>query len=312
MAEAYFTRAYYYYANGNTEQAIKEFDKAINYNPNYSDAYWYKAYSIYLWDLKYADYVKALEYLHKAASMNHGRELPAILRTLGWAYFFNAGFVEKGKYYYTEAFKLDGDTSLHLQALGGIEIELGNFEKGIELSKKSYAMDSTSIDHNNTLANQYFYHGLYKEALKYYLRYSEMLKSVGGFPSDVERQIGYAYLKNGNKKEADYWFNEQRKLSEESIKLGRNYTTSSYGGYYDLASLYAFMGEKEKAYKMLRIINNYPIFPLIMVNDIKKYNPFFKSISQEPEFLQIVRDMESKYQAEHDRVRKWLEVKGEL
>ena len=32
----------------------------------------------------------------------------------------------------------------------------------------------------------------------------------------------------------------------------------------------------------------------------------------EPEFQQIVRDMEAKYQAEHERVRKWLEARGEL
>jgi len=33
----------------------------------------------------------------------------------------------------------------------------------------------------------------------------------------------------------------------------------------------------------------------------------FDSIRDEPEFKQIVRDVETKYQAEHERVRKWLE-----
>jgi len=35
--------------------------------------------------------------------------------------------------------------------------------------------------------------------------------------------------------------------------------------------------------------------------------PIFNSIRDEPEFQQIARDVEAKYQAEHERVRKWLE-----
>jgi molybdopterin converting factor small subunit len=38
-----------------------------------------------------------------------------------------------------------------------------------------------------------------------------------------------------------------------------------------------------------------------------KNDPLFNSIRSEPEFQQIVRDVEVKYQAEHERVRKWLE-----
>ena len=38
-----------------------------------------------------------------------------------------------------------------------------------------------------------------------------------------------------------------------------------------------------------------------------KTDPLFDSIRGEPEFQQIARDVEAKYQAEHERVRKWLE-----
>ena len=43
-----------------------------------------------------------------------------------------------------------------------------------------------------------------------------------------------------------------------------------------------------------------------------KNNPLFDSIRNEPEFQQIVRDVEAKYQKEHERVRKWLEEQGML
>jgi hypothetical protein len=41
-------------------------------------------------------------------------------------------------------------------------------------------------------------------------------------------------------------------------------------------------------------------------------DPLFNSIRNEPEFQQISRDMEAKYQAEHERVKKWLEETGQL
>jgi len=41
-------------------------------------------------------------------------------------------------------------------------------------------------------------------------------------------------------------------------------------------------------------------------------DPLFDNIRNEPEFQQIVRDYVAKYQAEHDRVAKWLEDQGML
>ena len=40
-----------------------------------------------------------------------------------------------------------------------------------------------------------------------------------------------------------------------------------------------------------------------------KVDPLFSSIRNEPEFQQIVRDVETRYQAEHERVKKLLEGK---
>jgi hypothetical protein len=36
-------------------------------------------------------------------------------------------------------------------------------------------------------------------------------------------------------------------------------------------------------------------------------NPLFDSIRDEPRFQQIVRNLEARYQADHERVRKWLD-----
>jgi hypothetical protein len=98
---------------------------------------------------------------------------------------------------------------------------------------------------------------------------------------------------------------EQINYSNKSIELGRVHAKLLYS-YYDLAAVYAFRGEKDKAYKNLRIFNQRKMMPYWAVGLIKN-DPLLDNIRDEPEFQQIVREVETKYQAEHERVRQWLE-----
>ncbi|RLD54316.1 MAG: hypothetical protein DRI97_11730, partial [Bacteroidetes bacterium] len=74
----------------------------------------------------------------------------------------------------------------------------------------------------------------------------------------------------------------------------------------DLAATYAFIGDKDKAFENLRFFEKYQTANRWFITYINN-DPLFDSIRDEPEFQQIVRDVEAKYQAEHDRVRQWLE-----
>jgi hypothetical protein len=87
--------------------------------------------------------------------------------------------------------------------------------------------------------------------------------------------------------------------------MGRLYAKLSWTSY-DLAGVYAFRGEKDKAFENLRVFNQKQRMILTWVTHFN-HDPLFDSIRNEPEFQQIVRDVEAKYQAEHERVRKWLE-----
>jgi hypothetical protein len=118
-------------------------------------------------------------------------------------------------------------------------------------------------------------------------------------------RIGYAFWKNGYEGEAEYYFKEQVSYCSRIIELGRHHELTKHN-YYDLAAVYAFQGDKDKAYENLRIFNKKKMMGLPMVTWIKT-DPLFNNIRNEPEFQQIVKDVEAKYQAEHDRVRQWLE-----
>jgi TolB-like protein/Tfp pilus assembly protein PilF len=304
LAEAYYARGLYYGENGKPEQAIKEFDKATKYNPNYWEVYVDKAVYIYAnWDFNNVDYIKAFDNLNKAVNINHGKELPGLLRYLGAGYSLYAGFEKEGNDYYEEAFKLDGDTNSYLSSLAGIDWDFGNREKAIELYRTLYKRDSVNTDALYQLGYGYSILGQYEESLKYYKKYIERLKTLEQLVTGSMHRIGFVYWQIGYRKEAEYYFNEHKKISEESIKKGREYLG---GAHYDLAGVYAFMGDKEKAYENLKLWAKIPVYPYWWIVLFRE-DPLFDRIRNEPEFQQIERDVEAKYQTEHERVRKWLE-----
>ena len=89
------------------------------------------------------------------------------------------------------------------------------------------------------------------------------------------------------------------------IEEGRHFY-QDFMTYYTFAAIYAFQGEKAKAYENLRLLNQRQRMPQWQVSNIKD-DPMFDSLRHEPEFKKIVRDVEAKYLAEHERVKQWLE-----
>jgi hypothetical protein len=141
--------------------------------------------------------------------------------------------------------------------------------------------------------------------LEYFKKYRQRIETLDGISPWGTFRIGHAYWVNGFKEEAEYYFNTGLKFHNERIELDY-FSLDIDNSFYNLATLYAFRGDKDEAYKNLRFLNQRQRIPLWMINDIKN-DPMFDSIRDEPEFQQIVRDVEAKYQAEHERVGKWLE-----
>jgi hypothetical protein len=252
------------------------------------------------------DYVKRINNLHKAASLHRGLFLPRIFRNLGTAYG-HSGFKEQAIDYTTEAFMLDDDSAKYYFHLALIEDMNGSFENGIDFLKKSYAIDSTDPSVIRLIAQEYLYLDQFKESLKYYKKYEERLKTLNKpFGGITILTIGYAYWVKGFNEEADYYLNTGLKFHNELLKLGR-----SRGTLYSLSGYYAFRGDKDKAYEYLSLVNRRQRMPLYYIKNYK-YNPLFDNIRDEPEFQQFLRDVEAKYQAEHERVGKWLEENGML
>jgi len=299
LAEAYVIRGDYYRANNEIEQAIEEYDKAIRLNPNHWMAYWYKGH-LYRDD----DFVKTIDNYQKAASLYRGPLLPQIYRSLGSAYA-RVGFKEKGIYYIKEKLKLDNDSAEYYSSLAETEGTYGNFEKAIEFRKKSFAIDSTDVWNIFMIGTRYMVLGQKEESLEYYKKYEKRLETLDRLDPHCIFDLGYSYWVNGFKEEAEQYFSTGLEYYSKMIELDRNQHKDIHT-YHTLAAIYAFRGDKDKAYEYLRLINQRQRMPLWMIRVLKDA-PLFDSIRDEPEFQQIVREVEAKYQAEHERVRKWLE-----
>jgi TolB-like protein/Tfp pilus assembly protein PilF len=302
LAEAYTIKGEYFTAKNQLEKALIAYNSALELNPNdwmaYLERGWY-----YYW---HYDLVQALNDFHKAAFLNRGAGLSDILFAIATAYSSDLGFKQEGLAYNRQALELSGDSIHYYDILGSSEQAIGNFKNSIEIYKKGFKIDSNHLGILGALGHAYLSLGELEESFKYFKKHVETLEYTERdyYVLNNWHRIGYVYLKNGYNKEAEYFFDRQLEFCNKSIDLGRPY--GLYYVYYDLAALYAFQGEKEKALDNLNVYIQNRVIPLWMVTLIKG-DPLFDNIRDEPEFQKIVGDMEAKYQAEHERVRQWLE-----
>jgi tetratricopeptide (TPR) repeat protein len=295
-------RGIYYAANGYKELALNEYNKALEINPNSWEAYRRKA-DLY-WGV---DLVFGIENLHKAISLYKGKELPDLLSEIAYN-FRSAGFSEISRNYVQEKLNLDNDSISYFMQLGDYESDKGNHEGREKYARKVYMMDSTNILNLYELGFIYGYLGQHKKSLVFFEKWLNRLDNTleGRYRYQSMHRVGYAYWKNERYEKAEYYFDLQMEFCNRSIELDNPYAQVG-AAYYDRAGVYAFRGERDKALEDLRTgLKQITGLPLWMIT-LFKCDPLFDSVRDEPEFQQIVNDVEAKYQAEHERVRQWLE-----
>lgn len=242
--------------------------------------------------------------------MERGEKLSETLYRIGYVLGNFAGFTDEARKYYTQAFALDGDSANYLNNMGFLELNLGNYARSHEFFAKSYALDSSSGESTGSLAANYVFQRDYRKAQYYYEKFIKILSSSGKFQTGSMVQIGFVFLQNGNNERAEYWLYEQKKLSDVSIRYGRWYSAWGYADL-DLAIMHSILEEKAFAYKHLKKLNDIKACPVFFLRYLKD-SPVFDNLRSEPEFELFVKNMDSKYKAEHERVSQWLKLNGKL
>jgi tetratricopeptide (TPR) repeat protein len=244
-----------------------------------------------------------IENYNKALGLVSEKTRPSIYNKLGDVYCF-IGFIEKARYYYKEACTLNKDSASYYSKMALIEAALGNPEEAYRMQKIAYELNT-----GNLFMCLYFseFSGHNDEAFQYA---TKMVES-GKFYASSTQRIGYAFWHAGKKKEAEGYIYQQIKFREEEIKKSRISPMVKKRALYGLAVCCSFLNEKEKAYQYL------DEFTAINFNSAEHrvmyiYDPMLDNLRNEERFKKILQVLEAQYQAEHERVKKWLEENNML
>jgi TolB-like protein/AraC-like DNA-binding protein len=300
-AEAYYYRAQAYAVSSKISEAFKEIDKALTYNPNDWNSFSLRSSLCSFLH----DHVGAISNMYEGLIRNRGPFLPIFLRQFSDK-LANSGFTDLGRKYIQQALELDGDSLYYLTNLAWMEYLDRQYENAYQLSKTIYLRDSTF---DNEIGLYAAITGRYEEGISQNIKKAEQLIKSGSLDFHW-KGIAYYYWRKGKMKEAKFYINQQIKASQKSINLGRGNALQK-GDYFDLAEMYALSGDKEKAYFYLEEVNKNRAFPMWWVILFER-EPYFDNIRNEPRFQKILKDVEAKYQAEHERVGEWLKEQGML
>jgi TolB-like protein/AraC-like DNA-binding protein len=291
---AYIQRGSYYRAIVKAKLAIAEYDKAIEINKNCAAAYQAKGWLYFTEN----DFLRSIESFHKAIQLDKGSQGVVYVRHLGYAYM-QAGFPEKYVDLLHEAFELDGDSLSHYKGLRTASFVSGNYEEAVYASQIVYSLDTTDLDAQASLGNVYFYNRQFSESLEYYTRYLHKMEESGRFNPFHIRRIAYLFKLMGDPEKSEYYTNRLADYYE-------TYQNSPYE--FNLlyrAEIHMLKGDIEGVYNLLSKLADQKRLTIYCMK--LNHNPIYNQISAEPEFLQIIGNIEEKYKSQLERDRQWLE-----
>ncbi len=302
LADAYLIRGTIYADKDLRKSARQDLQTAIHLNPNAWENY-FQIGLLYSAD----DLLEGIRNLWKAASLNYGSERPRILRELAIR-FAMAGFRDQSRLFLSQALEIDGDSVSYFALLAAGENWSGQYKQSLDDCMRAFEIDPFNTVVLDRIAYNLMFLGEYERAYLYYLEMEKNRTAAQELDINDRHRIGYVFWKVGLKEEANKLFDIQEQYCMDMIQLGRGHAVSGFA-YYDLAGVYAFRGDKEKAMKNLRIFNRREINGIWMVTLIND-DPLFDGIRNDPEFRQIVRDVELKYKAQRANIEQWLGENG--
>ena len=145
----------------------------------------------------------------------------------------------------------------------------------------------------------------YEEAYRYFSRYFNLVEASGDLDVNDMNRMGHVLWMTGRKEEAQHYFQEMIYHCKRHIEINSSYGRRAAS--FDLAGVYAFLGETDTAYNYLEEFSKTNWQNSFVLDWLKFSDPLFESIRQEDRFQKLLRDMEDKHRTERERVRLWLE-----
>ena len=304
LEEAYLVKGIYYREMAEFEKAQINLEKPISINPNYTWAF-EQLGRLFIYDLY--DNVQGLNYQLKALSLDKSSFRVHILNNLAHGFLF-LGFEEKAREYLADVLQLANDSASYYGTLLGFNWVLEKFDLEIQNLLKSLKYNPHNLSALIALAGADFPITDENMAHNYRLKVIQRVDQEEDLGIGLQHRLGYIFWREGQTDKAMEYFNLQIDYCLDAIQLNRSYGTQLYA-HYDLACVYSFLGEKDKAFRYLEELKEKKLYQKWFITYLK-YDPLLDNIRDDPRFKSFLDQALIKYQKEHDRVQAWMEEEG--
>jgi TolB-like protein/AraC-like DNA-binding protein len=303
-SEAYILKGFIYNSKWMYKEAAEAYKLSIKYKPNNSSAFRFLGEL----NLRQGNCSGAIENQLQAFHLENNSTQECNNVESLCSSLYSLGFYKEGEIYAAKLFELNNDSSNYYWGLATADLDLGNYKSALKSALKMYACDTNNLKNIYLLLYTYLYQRDFREAGLLLQKYTEIMKQQGR-KIEPNFQLGWVYLENGYKKEAEYHLEGSKKAMLKIIE--QKQPSESCIAYLNLTKIYSVSNEKAKALENLRKAKSLMKFTVFRIKDFKNCT-MLDNIRQEPEFAEFIKEAEARYLKEHDKVEKLLGQEGIL
>lgn len=298
LSEAYSERGNYYYEKNQKQKALEDMERAISLSPSNSMGYLGLGFLYY----DKNDFINALVNYKKAEKLERAETDLAFIYSRIFMIYLTSGDFQLAELYVNKVKELNinmPDMELWLLEIQGKWKELQTAaERDLALQPGEYFGYTYNYKADALLGL-----GSISEAEDF------MRKGLQIHGTDLNNahRVAIILWMNDKKDEAMEYFNKQISYCNESIRQKDPY--GSMGAAYDLAGVYAVLGNKEEAYRWLR--ENEKTGFGAGLHEFIKYDPLFDNLRNDEEFKEIVKRANDKAAEIRAKINR-LEERGEI
>jgi tetratricopeptide (TPR) repeat protein len=256
-----FTMGNKYLEFASFKSAIQTYDKAIQEDPKFAQAYAKRAIAralgYYIKQLDSTNVEKCLEDINKAIRINN--DLPDILLAQGFYYYYCIKNFDKALEYFSKAAEKRPEDFQPLFYIAMVYRRQGEWNKSKSLISKIIALDPQDALCLTNIGSTYEYFHTYDSALIFHQKAIDVLPV---WPASYKNKIETLFLKDGNTSEARSLVDTAIKRTGENFRFykirlnlyERNYTEALKETEKSLPSDFRYKGLK---YLMIADINSY-------------------------------------------------------
>jgi len=303
LEEAYLVRGKCYEGMKEYDKALKEYNRALQINPNFSRAYNTKSEIMFSHK---EDWFRGLENKLRAIELERGDLQLQLLSSLG-DFYEMMGFSDKAVDVYSQILSVTGDSARYYHDMAGTAYCERKWEKRIDWFRKSLEFDPKLNKPLIEIADSYFRLGNVDSACYY----TFLAIDKGASANEVIDLDGIAYHALTEMGRIDEANQAMARLGDYIMNLLKMNEGKRESYLLILAEIFCNKNQYVEAMEYLKQVNYQALKPLWYIIELEKFKGH-DVIWEDPEFQLIYRTVISRWQEEHEKVRNLMEENGLL